>query len=385
MAEELLGSRVARLLDPLTGQERELFSDYLPANKWHTLVAENFEANTLIGLLKRSDWKRIFADRIVQYPGMRWNLSLGSLEDPFFRPVIEECSLELLLHRASGVFARCAGRHIGVQLSGGVDSSIIIGLLRAFDIPYSLVGLSTERYEFRTERYVQLKLADQCGRAELIDYETCLPLSGLDQVSAHCLPDISCINFTSDTAMAEACKRLGVEVLFSGSGGDVVLGTEVPHNPVTCSWQPQIFNYTWPKEVIYAGHGVELVSFYDDQELVNGLYNMRRGQGDDGDKLWARRFFRDFLPSELVDFTYRADYWGVYVDGLQGALTTVQSLCHRAYELTGNPYFSPENLAGLLKMDLLQTDKILYQKIESRAALGTWINSLSRLFDEKTA
>ncbi len=382
---ELLRGSVACLLDPDTGQESEPAWDYLRANKWHKSVPENFESNTLAGLLERSKWKQIFSDRVVQYPGMRWNPSLGALEDPVFDPVIEECCLEHLLRRASAVFARYAGRRIGVQLSGGVDSSIIIGLLHALEIPYSLVGLSTERYEFRTERYVQLKLADQCGRAELIDYESCLPLSGLGKVSAHCLPDISSINFASDTAMAETCNRLGIDVLFSGSGGDVVLGMEVPKDPVKCDWHPQIFNYPWPKEVVYAQHGVELVAFYDDPAIVHGLYNLRRGQGDDADKLWARTFFRGFLPGELVNFTYRADFWGVYVDGLREALTTISTLHHKAFELTGNHYFAPENLAGLLKEDLLQADKVLYQKIESRAALVAWINALSRLFDHQAA
>ena len=177
--------------------------------------------------------------------------------------------------------------------------------------------------------------------------------------------------------MAEACNELGIEVLFSGSGGDVILGTEVPKNPEDCNWHPQIFNYSWPKEVVYAEYGVELVSFFDDPQFINCIYNLRRGHADDPDKLWARRFFRDILPRELVEYTYRADFWGLYVDGLQQSLQTIRNLHKGAYELTGDPYFMNENLEQILAEDLLQAKKVIYQKIESRAAMCAWINSLN--------
>jgi hypothetical protein len=376
--KDAIGADVARLLDPATGQEAETILEHLKINQWRCLIPTNFEQNTLQGLLHRSQWKSFFADRVVKYPGMSWNSEQCCLEDLRFQPSLAAVSLEELVESARVLFSSYEGCHIGVQLSGGVDSSIIIGLLRACGIPYSLVGLSAERYEFRTERHVQLKLAKECGNAELIDYEQCLPLTGLETVSSHAWPDLSCINFASDTCMAEACNRLGIEVLFSGSGGDVILGTAVPENPDDCDWHPQIFNYPWPKEVVYAQHGVELVSFYDDPQIVNGLYNLRRGQRDDADKLWARQFFRNFLPSELVDFTYRADFWGVYVDGLQGALNTIRNLNSRAYELTGFGYFEPSSLECLLSEDLFQTKKTLYQKIESRAALSVWINGIQK-------
>jgi hypothetical protein len=374
--QEIIGCDVATLLDPETGQEEENILEHLIKNRWQSLIPSHFEQNTLEGLLKRCDWRSFFSGRAIKYPGMTWNNDRKCAEDVRFSPSLAASSLKHVVDAARSLFSRFGGRHIGVQLSGGVDSSLVIGLLRACGIPFSLVGLSTERYEFRTERYVQLILAEKSERAELIDYEQCLPLSGLESVKPHAWPDISSLNFASDTAMAEACKRLGIEVLFTGSGGDVILGTEVPENPDDCDWHPQIFNYPWPKEVVYAQHGVELVSFYDDPKLINSIYNLRRGHRDDADKLWARSFFCDFLPAELVNFTYRADFWGIYVDGLQGALGKIRELHHEAHQLTNHSYFAPENLEYLLAQDLFQTNKSLYQKIESRTALSVWIHSV---------
>ena len=373
----IAGFNVAVLIDSQTGRELKSFAEYLSKNKWNNLIPSNFEQNTLEGLLNRKKWKSFFRDCLVMYPGMRWNALQQALEDPVFIPCLAPTSFDSVIKAAGALFSRFQGRHIGVQLSGGVDSSLVIGLLKANRIPYSLVGLSTQRYEFRTERHVQLKLANECGKVKLLDYEESLPLSGIETVQAHAWPDLSCINFKSDSSMAEACNELGIEVLFTGSGGDVILGTEVPKNPEDCNWHPQIFNYPWPKEVVYAKHGVELVSFFDDPQFINCIYNLRRGHSDDADKLWARRFFRDILPKELVDYTYRADFWGLYVDGLRQSLQTIRNLHKIAYELTGDAYFMNENLEKLFAEDLLQAKKVIYQKIESRAAMCAWINSLN--------
>jgi hypothetical protein len=375
---DLAGTDVARLLHPATGKEEEPVLEYLRINQWRKLIPANFEQNTLLGLLHRSKWPSFFADRLVRHPGMTWNSEKCCLEEVPFHPLLSPISLKDLIESVHDLFSRYEGRHIGVQLSGGVDSSLVIGLLRACGIPYSLVGLSTGKYEFRTERHVQLTLTENCEGFELLDYELYLPLSEMENVKPHAFPDLCCINFNSDTAMAEACNRLGIEVLFSGSGGDVILGTEVPENPKECEWHPQIFNYPWSKEVVYAQHGVELLSFYDDPEIVTALYNLRRGQRNDPQKLWARNFFREFLPSELVDFTYRADFWGVYVDGLQEALNTIRKLNKQAYEITGLSYFEPNSLKSLLSEDLLKTNKTLYQKIESRAALAAWVTGIAK-------
>lgn len=382
--KNIAGINVARLIDPATGEEVETIQEHLIAKKWSSIIPNHFEENSIQGLLKRSQWKSIFHNRLVVYPGMHWNAEQKCLEDQPIHLFIEETSLRHLLKVVGAFFSRYDGQHIGVQLSGGVDSSLIIGFLRACGISYSLVGLSTERYEFRTERFVQLKLANECGHAELIDYEDCLPFSGLENVVAHAFPDMSSINFASDSAMATACNRLGIDVLLTGSGGDVILGTEVSACPKNCDWRPQIFNYPWPKEVVYARHGVKLVSFFDDPSTVNALYNLRRGQHDDPQKLWARQYFCDFLPAELAEFTYCADFWGVYVDGLQNAIKTITNLHQEVHELTSMSYFLPNNLNRLLGGDLLQTTKVLYQKIESHAALSVWLKSLNKIITQSS-
>ena len=85
-------------------------------------------------------------------------------------------------------------------------------------VQHGLVGLRSARYEFRTERHVQEVLAKECGDVELIDEAGCLPCAGLNRVPPHQVPDLLSLNYAQDAAMAEACRKLGIEVLLSGGG-----------------------------------------------------------------------------------------------------------------------------------------------------------------------
>ncbi len=328
------------------------------------------------GLLKRTFWKPELKNILPIYPGMKWCEEKKQIEDPYFIPVKQETGLKDFLNAAESFYAIYSEKKIGVQLSGGLDSSIIIGLLKNFGIPFSLVGMSSTRYEFRTERYVQHILTKWGNTTTLINYEDHLPLSDLEKVPPFQHPDHLCLNYSAANAMALECKNLGIEVLLTGNGGDNVFAEDVPENPEHCKWLPQIFIDSWLNDIVYAPKGVQLVPFFGDKQIMGALYNLRKGQPEDNPKVWARRFFKDFLPQELVNYTYCADFWGLYIDGLHSALTTVRKLCNRAYELTKHPYFSDKAINELLQQDLLNANKSMYQKIESRISLAVWLNAL---------
>lgn len=369
-----------------TGKQIDDFGHILMTLAWEDLSPENFEHNTLNGLLRSSEWKTPLKGVQALFPGMHWSVRERRMTCDFFAPGRPASRLDDFVNASAEFFSRIGGRRIGVQLSGGVDSSLIVGLLQHLGIPYSLVGMSTRRYEFRTERHVQEVLAGQCSSFRLIDYEGHLPLSNVQSAPAHEYPDVSLINFSADQAMAKAAAELGVETLLSGSGGDVVLGTQVPAEPGICDWQPSVFNYPWPKDIVYAAHGVQLESFYADTGVVNCLYHLRRGHAHDPNKHWARRYFRAFLPSELCDYTYRADFWGIYMDGLASAQSELIEIHEKAYKITGHSYFEKENLEELLGKDLLlRTEKTVYQQIEARAAFSAWINLLHTYRESSTS
>jgi hypothetical protein len=235
--------------------------------------------------------------------------------------------------------------------------------------------MTTDRYEFRTEHFIQKKLMEEADETILINHEDYLPMSRIDRVPPHQLPNLSSCTCSSNMAMAHACVELGVDILLTGAGGDVLLGTEAPER--TFNWRTGIFYDEWLQDMVYAPHGVKLVPFFADWGIVECIWNMRRGQSEDISKIWARKKFKDFLPRELVDYTFKGDFWGLYIDGLNNSLPHLRKLHDEAFELTNNCYFKRHNLEALLSQDLFNCDQSLYQRIEARASSAIWYVSIA--------
>jgi hypothetical protein len=362
-----------------TGEEvGSIWSELRSGKLWRSAYFERHEANTLAGAGDRTGWSAVVSDWLALHSGQSWCEKMQAALDSVHIPTEGPGGMDDFLEAALRFFSRYEGQKIGVQLSGGLDSSLVIGLLRHFGIKHGLVGLRSARYEFRTERHVQEVLAKECGDVELIDEAGCLPCAGLNHVPPHQVPDLLCLNYAQDADMAEACLKLGVEVLLSGGGGDNLLGQAVPSDSRLCPWRPQTFTDQFPVDVAYRPRGVEFLSFFGDHGVVDSLYRLRRGQGEDYRKLWARAFFQDFLPRELVNFHYCADFWGRDIDGLVKALPAVWNLHRAAREYTGDSYFDDKRLKELIAEDILRPRKELYQRIEARLSSATWVCSLER-------
>jgi hypothetical protein len=357
-----------------TGEVKDSIWDELDAEYWRQADPAHHEHNVICGMLNRPDWLPIFPDHCALVGGLRWNKDTGQMMEGDDRPQIFDFGIDDLLCSASRFFESFKGKHLGVQLSGGVDSSLIIGILNHLNLPYSLVGMTTSRYEFRTEAFIQRKLGDEAKRTILLNFEDYLPMTSIDSIPSHQQPDLSSCGYSSNAAMAEACNVAGIEVLLTGNGGDVLLGTEVPHD--SFNWRTGIFNDNWMQDVVYAPKGVELLSFFADRGIVECIWNMRRGQAEDLSKIWARKYFREFLPAELVNYTFKGDFWGLYIDGLINNLSKLRKIHDQALEISLNPYFSEQNLDLILSNDLLNCDQRLYQRIESRISAAIWFVTL---------
>lgn len=338
-------------------------------------VPANHEYNVISGMLNRPEWLPILPNHYALVDGLKWNNVSKKIVEDDPVPRLFQSEISDLIDAVAKFVDNYQGKHIGVQLSGGVDSSLIIGILNRLNVPYSLVGMTTNRYEFRTEAFVQHKLQEGTSKSILIDYEEYLPMTKIDSIPAHQQPDLSACSYGSNLAMAKACVELGIDVLLTGAGGDVLLGTEVSQD--TFSWRTGIFHDAWLEDIVYAPHAVKLVPFFADRGIVECIWNMRRGQAEDLSKIWARKYFQEFLPAELVNYTFKGDFWGLYIDGLINNLSKLRKLHDRALEISQNPYFSQQNLDLILSNDLLNCDQRLYQRIESRISAAIWFVTLS--------
>ena len=165
-------------------------------------------------------------------------------------------------------------------------------------------------------------------------------------------------------------------MMLSGSGGDLLLGGDATTQ--TCQWKIAMFDDCFIRDLVYYPRGIKFSSFYTDEGIASSLWNLRRGQQEDLRKCWARRHFTDYLPKELVDHTYKADFWGLYMDGLEENKQTLLRLEEEAYDLTRMEHFRTNRLRPLLDARNTECDMEINQTIEARAAAIAWTVSLKR-------
>lgn len=340
---------------------------------WRQCRPHVYEGHVVGNALRATLEDTFFPQHAALRPGRRWVAATHRLEHTPFQPASGPADLHYFLDLAAAYFARLEAKRIAVQVSGGVDSSLVIGLLRFLNIPHFLVGMVSSRYEFRTERAIQDQFC-RSGSGALLDYESHLPLSDLFHVPRSTIPDVASLAHSANRAMARACRANGVDVLLSGAGGDVLLGGDMRAVSPPC--HPHFFQEPWSQEFVYAPEGVSYLSFFSDQTIAGCLCALRAGQSEDTSKFWARQFFRDFLPHRIVDNLYKTDFWGLYMSGLVASLPDIRRLHAAALEATGDTYFLPANLERLLACDLMECDQPLYQRLEARISAATWFATM---------
>jgi hypothetical protein len=350
----------------------------LSAGAWKNIIPENLLDSALIDGVDRTLYKPVLKDFYLIHKGMKWDESIRRPFDPIFVPKKNYVNLDLFLKEASRFFKQYDGKQIGVQLSGGLDSSIIIGLLHHFKIPFKLIGLANKRFEFRTENHIQNILSGWAVDTFLIDYETCLPYSYIEIVPPHQYPEEYIRAYGSEYIMAQKAKEMGIEVLLTGQGGDNVFGDHIFENPTDLKWMPHTYHQGWLEDLVYAPIGIELIPFYADERISELIYNLRSGQKEDIPKIWARQFFKDFLPRELVEYTYHSDFWGFVISGVQEVMPQLPLLFEQTYDLTQNKFFNKEKVKELQAIDLLDHKKETYMQIEPLLGIAVWIDSLVR-------
>jgi len=343
---------------------------------WKNIQPENILSNALLEGVDRTSEKPILKETYLISKGMKWDSINKRRYDPIFIPEVKKVTLEIFLAESYRFFNQFKEKKIGVQLSGGFDSSLIIGLLKYFNIPFSLVGLANNRFEFRTESHIQNTLAEWGDKVFLIDYETCLPYSNIENVPPHQYPEEYIRTFGPDFEMAKKAKELGIEVLLTGQGGDNVFGDKIDSNPASLKWMPHTYRDIWLEDLVYKPMGVELIPFYGDEKISEMIFNLRIGQKADIPKVWARHFFKDFLPKELVNYTYHSDFWGFIISGVSEVIPKLPYLFEQTYDLTQNCYFNKEKVNQLMKIDLLDHKKETYMQIEPLLGIAVWIDTL---------
>ncbi len=343
---------------------------------WKEFNIDNYLFNESIGDDKPEKWKAVFPYLTPISAGYKWDEKNKCVALDYYQAQkIDNVSLSTFLSVAERFFAKYQGKKIGVHLSGGLDSSLIIGLLHYFHIPFVLVGLKSDRFEMRTERYVQEVVSKLGESAFLLSLEDYPFFSNLDQVPKHQSPCEFFRGNEADRALARVFKREGVEVVFTGQGGDSLF-MENELNGLARYNIGYEFLMPWAAEFFYKPLGIELVSLLADKSIIDQISNLRIGMPEDCSKIWARHFFRDFLPPELSEYSYVADFFGLTLDGLEHAKPTIKHLFEESYELTKHYVFSPKETKRMMLTDVYSFEIKDYINYCSKISVAIWLHSL---------
>lgn len=325
--------------------------------------------------------KLMFPNLAIIEPGHQWNVEKNDTEIIYTEiPLRHCCTRDTLMEAVSRYLAQFEGKKLGVHLSGGLDSSLIMAWLHELRIPFTAIGFKGDRWEFRTEHLIQDIMAERyASDAMLIDIEEYPFYSDMENEPKTQTPYAASIkNESINKAMAEAFKDRGVDVVFSGQGGDSLFVDPVnPGKPLRFAIGDE-FEVYGEDDLTYAPLGMRLLSPYADFNIIQQISSLRLGEKQDVRKWWARRFFSDILPKELSDFCYAADMFGLSQSGLEEAKQTVKKLFEEAYELTGNHNFSPKETKQFLESNVFELEFKTYIAYTSRISVAAWLHALMR-------
>jgi hypothetical protein len=348
---------------------------------WDILTLNNLSSSSLVNHLynsahyvaKPNIYKPVIKDIYPIPPKSKWEF----IENQF----VNKDNLEIKLNKnrefseiIKKLIKTLKNYKIGVELSGGLDSSVIIGVLKHFKINPFLIGFKCDRYEFRTERIIQDFYVSNSSNSFLIDSKSVLPFSGLKMTPKHQLPNPSSLYHNLKLCIAKKCYLNKIEILFNGMAGDPFFSDNVDGNKLPFNWQKWMLDNNWHNEYVFSKFKI-IYTPTSNRQIAEFIFNHRINAGPDNSKKWARSYFSKYLPKELVKFQYKADHIGDLIEGIEESYADVLHIYSVAYEITKNKEFEKNQLDklydGIQKYDDRQIKNII-----ANISYANWLNSI---------
>ena len=279
--------------------------------------------------------------------------------------------------RLSSVFDN---KKIAIELSGGLDTSIVIGIMKHLGFDPFLVGMRSSRYELRTESFIQDNYAESFKKVCLLDANDSLPFSNLKSTPLHQFPSSSSLYYMHALRIAKECDKEGTNVILSGMGFDALLCesvNKIENNTMPNNWYTWMLDDNWFKENIYSKYNISYSSGTASQLIIKSIWALRKTQNEDLKKWWARNEFKEYLPAELVNYSYKADNSGGFLDGFLNSKNDISAIFNVAYDITKFKEFSISALNDLYA-NVHLVDENKDKLILGRVSFANWIYGLVR-------
>jgi hypothetical protein len=271
-------------------------------------------------------------------------------------------------------------KKIAIELSGGLDTAIVIGIVKHLGFDPFLVGMRSSRYELRTESFIQAKYAESFKNVCLLNADDSLPFSNLKSSPLHQHPSSSSLYYMHALRIAEECERENVNTILSGMGFDALLCESVNKtetNAMPNNWYTWMLDDNWFRENIYSKYNMNYTSGAASQLIIKSIWALRKTQNEDLKKWWARNAFKEYLPTELVNYSYKADNSGGFLDGFLNSRNEISEIYNVAYEITKFKEFEKSELKALYANAHI-VDENKDKLILSRVSFANWIFGLVR-------
>lgn len=270
------------------------------------------------------------------------------------------------------------GESIGVELSGGLDSSITLSLLENQHFDLFLIGIQQSKYEFRSEVTIQNLYTQKYPNYLYLIGQSHFPYQNLRNAPIHPLPSTISLYHEHHQITASECQKRNCKIVLSGHGGDAIFILEVGQNPLATYqnyFLPWMLDDGWIDEFIYQPRSMSYQSVYHLEGLSEIISICRKNQKEDLRKEWARNFFKKDLPKELVNYQYKTSNDGVYYDGIEMAMPELLEVFTCAYDVTKNKILKPSHMEEMIHKHLSHQEHNL-NLITSYASYAVWIYTL---------
>lgn len=268
-------------------------------------------------------------------------------------------------------------KKIVFEVSGGLDTSLLISVFGEYLNEFSQVGVVSERYEFRTERQIQEYYFDRCKKSIKINEDDALPFSNLKNVPFHFLPNKASLFYGRHRAVIDATKKLEAKYVINGIGLDPMLCNPVSGNINTFRLSKFQWEDDWANSYLYKPQNLEYVNATIRNPIINFLWKSRKNEAEDSLKMWARKIFSEKLPSYLTKYRYKGAFDGVYETGLQVNNDVIIEIYDVAYDTIKIEELNPNRNKRLLKRsENLNPEKDI--NLMATLSYAVWIYAMVR-------
>jgi len=266
---------------------------------------------------------------------------------------------------------------VAIEISGGLDSSIMIGIFQKLGYEPLLIGTVSQLYKFRTERHIQHTIAKNFKNVILYE-STSRQFTNLLDTPDHFLPNYASLHHSVCAETVRILEEEGVKYVLQGTAFDCMLVEGVDGNPNEMPWP--VLEGDWLHDYVFAPKGLAYIDVAALNPVRQTLLSLRNGQKQDIQKWWARKFFADLIPSELSQYAFKANFGPLWWDGLLSSADQITRIMELAWQVTSLPVFKRFQMKSLFDNMNHGTGRQGFAPL----AYANWIHALhksSRLID----